>query len=171
MTQPNDKRLRNKGRKETGTFVMLRHDVLNSSAYVRLSAHAIKLLIDIAAQYRGKNNGDLATTWSMMKLRGWRSRDTLGKALRELLDAGFIEQTRQGGMHKPSLYALTWFSIDECGGKLDVPATTTASRRWKNTNPNTPCVSIQHGGRVNWAPQSEQSTRGPCLSSTGAALN
>ncbi len=75
----------------------------------------------------------LCATWKLMKARNWRSKDTLNKALRELLDTGFIECTRQGGRHKASLYALTWLPIDECNGRLDVAPSRVASNRWKKT--------------------------------------
>jgi len=54
-----------------------------------------------------------------MKTRGWKSRDTLFYAVKELLYYGFITVTRQGGRHKPTLYGLTWREINECKGKLD----------------------------------------------------
>ena len=88
--------------------------------YRMLSVHAVKLLCDLGSQFKGGNNGDLCATWSLMQVRGWKLRDTLGEALAELLHYGKIEQTRQGVLHRCSLYALTWHVIDECKGKLDV---------------------------------------------------
>jgi hypothetical protein len=96
----------------------------------------LKLLIDVAAQYRGTNNGDLSASFTLMKKRGWTSKDQLQKALTELLDRGFLILTRQGGRTMPSLFALTWESIDECGGKLDISSTITASNLWKRTEPD-----------------------------------
>jgi hypothetical protein len=42
--------------------------------------------------------------------------------------------TRQGGLHKASLYALTWKEVNECDGKLDVGfgPTRVASGRWRD---------------------------------------
>lgn len=55
-----------------------------------------------------------------MRPRGWKSEDTLNKAKRALLDSCLIVETRKGQRpNKCSLYALTWFALDECGGKLD----------------------------------------------------
>jgi hypothetical protein len=79
------------------------------------------LLIDLFAQYRGDNNGDLYAAWKLMKPRGWRSEETLAKAKRELLDYGLIVETRKGARpNKASLYAVTWCDLDPCGGKLEV---------------------------------------------------
>lgn len=120
-----------KGRKETGTFLRVPTSVLESPNFCSLSNKAKALLLDIGARFNGFNNGDLAATYAMMKARGWKSKDTLSRALNELLDAGMIELTRQGGLHGPSLYAFTWLPIEYCNGKLDVAATRVASGNWR----------------------------------------
>lgn len=148
------------GRKETGGWFGLPHAVLDSPNYCALSAHAVKLLNDLGSQLRGHNNGDLCATWSILQLRGWRSRDTLTRALAELQHYGLIEKTRQGGMNRCCLYAFTWRPIDECHGKLDVSATAVASGLWKvpqppipkpakqNASPSPVAVSGRHDGRT-----------------------
>lgn len=122
---------KHKGRAYTGAFLGIPVAVLDSDNYKALSFKARALLLDVGSQYRGNNNGDLAAAWSIMRRRGWKSKDTLQRALRELLEAGMIEQTRWGGLHCCSLYALTWFPIQECGGKLDVNPTAVASALWR----------------------------------------
>ena len=79
------------------------------------------LLWDLAAQYRGDNNGDLCAAWKLMHLRGWKSEETLSKAKRKLLEVGLIVETRKGARpNKCSLFALTWYALDDCKGKLDI---------------------------------------------------
>ena len=90
------------------------------------------MIIDIASQYRGYNNGDLAATLKMMKELGWTSSDQLEKAKKELIEKDVILVARQGGRNKANLYALTWFPINECNGKLDIDATKTAPVDWPN---------------------------------------
>lgn len=161
-------RRKHTGRAESGGFFALPHAVMASPAYRSLSAHAVKLLCDMGGQYRGSNNGDLGAAWRVMQPLGWRSRDTLGRALRELTDAGLIEQTRQGGLNRCSLYALTWHAIDECGGKLDVRPTRVASRLWmakqadEKQNASTVAVSDRHGSRVNAGAVRFMPTRQAC---------
>lgn len=121
---------RSKNRSGEGGFFAIPHSVTASSNFIKLSAHGVKLLIDLGGQYRGKNNGDLCATWSLMKKRGWKSRSTLNKALNELLHYRFIVKTRQGGQHAASLYALTWKNIDECGGKLEINSTSAPLGYW-----------------------------------------
>lgn len=126
------KRAKQIGRRESGTFTLIPHAVQDSENWKRCGASAIKLLLAIARQYNGNNNGDLCASWSILRARGMRSPDTLNRALCELKHYGLIELTRQGGLHVPSLYALTWLAIDDCKGKLDVSATRVASGKWKH---------------------------------------
>lgn len=124
-----------KGRAESGSFASIPHAVLECEAYTRLSGWAARLLLDLYCQYRGANNGDLSMEWNRMSARGWRSKDTLYKARDELIENGMILLSRQGGKHQCSLYAVTWRNIDECGGKLDVPATSVAPGYWRIGKP------------------------------------
>lgn len=96
-----------------------------------LSARGVKLLLDLFGQFDGRNNGDLTAAWSIMSKRGWRSKETLYRALGELLDRRWIVTTRQGGRRICSLYGVTWLAINECGRKIDVSATRTPSGAWK----------------------------------------
>src|SRR5687768_4408656 len=107
-------------RREPGGYAALPHCVLSSQSYISLSTHAVRLLCDLLAQFKGSNNGDLCMTWTLMEKRNWKSRDTLNKARRELLEKEFIIMSRAGDRKRPTLYALTFFAIDECGGKLDI---------------------------------------------------
>ena len=113
MSQFKKQRLKSGG----GAFTPLPRVCLQSQSFARLAPHALKLLFDLMAQYTGFNNGDLSAAWKLMAPRGWRSRDTLSKALAELLEGGWIIKTRPGGLHKCSLFALTLFVVDECNDK------------------------------------------------------
>ena len=161
-------RLRHKGRSESGGYFGIPHAVMATANFRGLSAHAVKMLCDLGGQFRGKNNGDLGAAWRVLQPLGWRSRDTLSRALAELLQAGMIEKTRQGGLNHCSLYALTWHPIDECGGKLHVSATRVPSGLWKPPNPaeqknaSTVVVSDRHGSRVSGAVSTHAPTRQAC---------
>lgn len=121
MSRKNERWKSAKLKADGGTFVRLPLSVLNSRAYLDASPHARVLLIDLAMQYRGDNNGDLCAAWKLMKPRGWRSEATLNKAKKELLVLGLIVETRKGARpNKASLYALTWCDLDPCGGKLEM---------------------------------------------------
>ena len=114
-----------------GAFLPFRVDVLRSQALATLSPYAAKLLLDLARQRQLGRNGDASAAFeNVLRARGWRSKATLHKALKELRHSGLIVQTRQGSLHQCSLYALGWLAIDECGGKLDMQPTTRPMNLW-----------------------------------------
>jgi hypothetical protein len=114
-----------------GPFNAIPRDFLNSLLLAQLSAHALKLLLDLISQYNGMNNGDLCITWKFMERRGWSGRSMLAKAQSELLECGLLVLTRQGGRHRASLYALSIYSIDECSGKIEeLSATKDPVKKW-----------------------------------------
>ena len=121
---------------EAGSYVSMFQCVIRSKAYTSLSAHAVKLLYDLLAQYNGNNNGDLSAPFSTMSRdRNWRSKGTLNRAIKELLEAELIEVSRQGGRHKCSLYAVTFYAVDECKGKLDIKSTLSPKSSWRKKDP------------------------------------
>lgn len=131
-----ERRRRQTGRKERGSFVALPHEILNHANFVAMKPRAVKLLLDLLSQFKGANNGDLAMAWKSMAARGWTSRDQLAKARRELLERGWIVTTRAGRIPNVcALYAVTWLPIDECGGKLDRQPTHRALGRWRSETP------------------------------------
>ena len=127
-----------KKNKNVESFLSLPHILLNSAAYSKLSAHAVKLLVDISAEFKGINNGDLSATFNSLKKKNWHSKGTLNKAIKELKEFGFIEVSRQGGRNKCSLYALTFRQVNVCNGKLDIKHTDKPSNLWKKYEPIKP---------------------------------
>lgn len=102
-----------RGSKYNEPFVGIVRSVFDSPAFVKLTPHAAKLLLELVSQYKGDNNGNLTLAWSVVSKRGWRSRTTLWRCKAELIDAGFVHVTRVG--HLPNtceLLALTWFPLD-----------------------------------------------------------
>lgn len=104
---------RYKGNRIQGRFLAIPQSVFDAACFVALSPHAKALLLDLGAQYKGDNNGDLSLAWKLMKPRGWNSQTTLHKAKDELLSAELLFETRKGQRpNKCSLYALTWLLLD-----------------------------------------------------------
>ncbi len=132
---PQRSRAKAKGRIECGSFSLLPHVVQESENWAQCSPMAIKLLMDLLGQFKGSNNGDLSAALSILKLKGWTRGQSISNATRELIHYGMIEMTRQGGLHRCSLFAVTWKPIDHCNGKLEVKATNVASRLWAETKP------------------------------------
>jgi hypothetical protein len=134
MANTDTRRRRQKGR-TSGGFIILPHSILRSPEFGGLTAKAVKLLIELAGLYNGSNNGNLSCAYSVLKERGWRSAGTLAAAILELRTVGFLLTTRHGGKHRCSLYAITWWAIDDCKGKgLELPPENVPRNTWKNTN-------------------------------------
>jgi len=111
------KQMKNNG--QSGRFISLYHDLLNSPAYRVLSSKGKTLLIDLRVSYYGCNNGNISAAFSDLKHRGWKSPATLSKSLYELRSLGFIAVTRAGGLKQGtrvcSLYRFTDLPV------LDIP--------------------------------------------------
>lgn len=105
------------GRRSSETFVRLPHPMIQSPAFYALSGAAVKMLLFLASQYNGRNNGDLSATKAMVRAVGVCTTSKLGDLLTQLEKAGFIVQTRHGNRKLCNLYALTWYGIDSCAGK------------------------------------------------------
>lgn len=125
--------------REPGRYIALTASVLNSQAYINLSHTAKALLIEVAMQRTGGNNGRLLLSMRHLASRGWHSADVVTRAKRELIDAGLIYQTVQG--HRPnkaSWFAVTWYSLDKLPG-YDAGAVEGFRRGMYNTfQPSTP---------------------------------
>ena len=126
-------RLKIKGRSESGRFLKMYHQVLKNPDYINLTSKSKAMLIDIAMQYNGKNNGNLSAALGVMRKRGWKRGATLCAGIKELIEANLIIRTREGRFLNPggrcALYAITWEPIDDCFGKdLEVKATIKAPR-------------------------------------------
>lgn len=127
---------RQKRAKEPIAAIPLR--VMRTRKFAALSAWAVRLLLELTSQYNLYNNGDLMAAYSVLKDRGFNSKATLNRAIRDLLDSGMIVMTRQGGKNQCSLYALSWQPINHCPDKrtkqhkLDVAETTIPPGTWQD---------------------------------------
>ncbi|HET7064229.1 MAG TPA: hypothetical protein VFI49_08110 [Rudaea sp.] len=125
-------RVKQTGKGKSHSFLRLPHFLTDSEEFGALRPPAVKLLVEIARQFRGSNNGDLSVPWKLLKRRGWASEWTVKRARDELLTAGFIRKTRHGLRKMCHLYAITWEPINECPGKLlEIDEETVASHAWR----------------------------------------
>jgi hypothetical protein len=111
---------RTKGRdpsRDSGPFIALPWQVTDSPAYIGLSHPAKALLVDIARQFVRDNNGRLLASRAYLGKRGWKSADTISRAVKELIAARLIHQTVMGHFPKTaSWYAVTWRTLDRLPG-------------------------------------------------------
>lgn len=118
-----------------GSAFVIPLTALRHPNFLALTPFATKLLLDLGRQYTGFNNGFLCPAWTLMKNQGWKSRDTLFWATKELEHYRWIVLTRQGGKNLANLYGFTWRRIDEKLNNpdkvLDVPPSMKPSDAWK----------------------------------------
>jgi hypothetical protein len=144
------------------SFYWIPRQVHRSADFRELSPYALKLLVSLACQFNGFNNGDLTAAWTVMsKQHGFKSEATLDRCKKELLAANLIYLTRQGGLGRCSLYALTWMPIDDCNGKLDSQPTEMPIRReWHQEKVTTPKTKLMKKSTViEFAERKEQLKR------------
>jgi hypothetical protein len=121
------------------------HDVASSPAWAELSGAAVRVFIVLLCQLRMKplkngkpeaiNNGDLCAGPMMMQRYGGPSKNSVTKALQELIAGGFIVQTaRRRGGNQPHLYALTCFPMSSIDNKPWIRRTLKASRDYLEGN-------------------------------------
>lgn len=103
--------------RDPGGFVAVPWSVLDSAAYQGLSHPAKSLLLEVARQFHGDDNGRMILTLAHLRPRGWTSNDTILRAKNELLEAQLIFETCKGQRpNKASWYACTWWALDKLDG-------------------------------------------------------
>lgn len=141
-------RLKSKGRTDRGGFIAIPNALHDYPAFSELSGTALKVLLGLARQYRGANNGDLSASHTQAAKWGVGSKTSLAKALSDLQKHGLIIRTREGVFINPggrcALYALAWRPVDDCPGKnLEIASTPTPLLKLSmenNKKPGTACV-------------------------------
>jgi hypothetical protein len=106
-----------KSKRDGSQFLALPLVVLQSPGYRAAGHVARSLLLDIALQYSGTNNGRLTACAKYLQPLGWSSNDTIVRARRELLDVGLLMETRKGARpNRAAWYALSWLALDVTEG-------------------------------------------------------
>ena len=113
-------------------FAQIPVEVLTSDAVRTLPNYALRVLLAMAAQFRGNNNGDLAMTRAIARPFGVTSQEHLVKSLALLLERRLIDKTRQGGKKPlgPTLYCVTWQPINDLCGKIALGPNLTPTNAW-----------------------------------------
>jgi len=109
-----------RSKRDGDRHIALPHVVIDSPSYRALGYAARALLIDIARQYTGSNNGRLVACDKYLKPMGWNSHDTVSRALVAIKDAGLLIETRMGMRpNRAAWFALGWYALDVSDG-LDI---------------------------------------------------
>ncbi len=116
----------------TGRFAKLPLTVLDQAAVITLSHATFRVLVLMAAQFNGYNNGALGLSKSQAASQNI-SNKTLYKALATLEEHGLVEQTYPASRvpPRPTMYALTWISIDDTEWSRSTRIPTHTYRDWQ----------------------------------------
>jgi Helix-turn-helix domain len=99
---------RKQDKERNDRYFQLHHYMLRADAWKALSAAAVRVYIQIGSRYNGANNGRLAFSVRDAAAECNLAINTAMRALRELVDLGFIEETRHGGLSKKTRIASEW---------------------------------------------------------------
>ncbi|MBU3592038.1 hypothetical protein ICN11_08415 [Polynucleobacter sp. 78F-HAINBA] len=138
-------------KKQVEPFIQIPSEVLNSSAYIDLSYAARAALIEILHFYRGNNNGSIWISSETVAKRGF-SKNTMTRAVKELIAHGMIYQTRRGGNLSGvcNLYAITWKRINKAEGQFLNQFVSYAYQNWKSSVEKNEGSKIGRGHPKNW---------------------
>ncbi len=101
----------------THPYAAIDHRVMDSPNYQNLTHSSQSLLLILARQLNGKNNGHLQASFSFASKYGHKNERTLSRSLKELLRYRFIFQTKVGGYTRGvSMFAVTWLPIQDNTG-------------------------------------------------------
>ena len=89
-------------------YIRLHHYLLKTSAWLGLSAGARAVYVQVAFRYNGSNNGRIAYSVRDAAAECRVNKDTASRAFKELVDGGFIEATRYGGLTRKTRLASEW---------------------------------------------------------------
>ena len=94
-------------------FQVIPKDVLCMPQFHSLPSGAKALMLDLMAQYTGKNNGRLTTHFEVMQRVGWTSKSTLMRAKLALFEMPFAIMTRKGHAPRTAEWmGFTWWKLD-----------------------------------------------------------
>jgi hypothetical protein len=138
-------------KKPSEPFIQIPSGVLNSAAYTDLSYSARAVLIEVLHFYRGNNNGSIWMTSETVIKRGL-SKNTMTKAMKELITHGLVYQTRRGGSLSGvcSLFAITWKRINKAEGQFLSQFVSNAYLNWRPSLEKIEGSKIGRGQTQNW---------------------
>lgn len=94
-----------------GRHIRVYVSLVHSPAYRCLGWAARALFFEMRSAVNGSNNGNISAALADLRHVGWKSSQTLARALYELRALGFIAVTREGGLRQgsrmPALYRFT----------------------------------------------------------------
>ena len=89
-------------------YFQVHHYMMRTDAWRALSAPARAIYVQIGFRYDGSNNGKIAYSVRDAASECNVHRDTAARAFKELVDLGFVEETRHGALSRKTRVASEW---------------------------------------------------------------
>ncbi|EME68268.1 hypothetical protein H261_19199 [Paramagnetospirillum caucaseum] len=140
MPKPKRRKMLANGRNGCDRFVALPHYLLKSPAWMTMTPNAKALLIQLWARHNGTNNGEIGYSVRDAVAIGL-SKDQAARALKELVERGFLRVGRESSFTLKSKAARTWILTGEPIGAA--PATK-EFMRWQQTTEVEKNISRSH---------------------------
>ncbi len=102
-----------KGRSMGRTFSMLRHDLMDSPAWLSLGPVAIGVYTMVIRRFNGHNNGDIPLSCREVSERLKVSKDTASRAFDELMDKGFLRIGEDSSFDRKTKKSRRWVLTHE----------------------------------------------------------
>jgi len=128
-----------KGRKSERKHSQLYDDMSKSKAFKWLTGAELKVLIFFISEYNGFNNGILDLSYEKANDELGLSTVTFSKALKGLIEKGFIKKSVQGGKNILNRFAVTCYPVNDCRNKdgikmHNLPVSPVATNDWREYN-------------------------------------
>lgn len=111
------------------SFIMLRHDMMESEAWKSLSVASQALWLYIRKRYNGNNNGEIPLSCREASSFLNVSKNTAAKAFEELENRGFIKVGRDSDFRLKTKTSRRWVMTHE---SYNNHGPTNEWRQWKN---------------------------------------
>jgi hypothetical protein len=151
-----------RGHKSSGKrFAMLPRELLTHCSVTTLEHAGFRVLVLLAAEYRGSNNGAIGVTRDQAKAHAGLSKNTLYDALKVLKARGLIELTFPGSKVPPSpaMYALNWLPLNDTEHTIKTRVASHEYRNWTLPKNNIRGSTIGNNCPNHW----EQGNQNPGL--------
>jgi hypothetical protein len=89
-------------------YFQVHHYMLKTEAWAALSAPARAIYLQIGFRYDGSNNGRISYSVRDAASECNLAKETASRAIRELVDLGFIEETLHGSLSRKTRIASEW---------------------------------------------------------------
>lgn len=128
---------------------MLRHDVMDSEAWISLNPVTRCIWIEVMRRYNGSNNGNIPFSCREISARLAVSKDTASRGFNDLIDRGFIRITVDSAFNLKTKRSRRWrLTHEPAHTNSDSVRATNEWRDWKNkTRSDQRDISVRSEGQ------------------------